>query len=488
MVVEDTSALSSARRAIEDLLAQVGLEEELTTSAQLVANELITNALIHAGSTAQVELSATPTGVKISVRDESALMPVVPQPSASGMTGRGLLLVLSLSANFGYEATPEGKVVWAELSAEHVPPDMDPTGLIEAWADDLDALDLSAGAPVDRMRHRIELGDIPTGLLLDAKGHVENLVREFQLAAGGAASGATAAVPPHMAEMIEAVVSRFSEARQSIKRQALDAARRGLPLVRLHLELPPEAAQAGEDYLRALDEADAYCRAARMLTLETPPRHHVFRHWYVGEIIAQLRRAEAGLAPAPVQTFEDRLLDEIDEVARARAIAERAARLYDVASALSRATTQAEVGEAVLREGVAALGASGGGVLLATGGDRLGVPATIGYDESVVEKLRAESSAAQLPAAVALRTGEPVWLESREERDSLFPELSDVEHNTIAMCAVPLRLAERLLGAIRFSFSEPRLFDHDERRFVLALADLAAQAMDRAELYRERGR
>jgi GAF domain-containing protein len=51
------------------------------------------------------------------------------------------------------------------------------------------------------------------------------------------------------------------------------------------------------------------------------------------------------------------------------------------------------------------------------------------------------------------------------------------------MCAVPATLAGRVLGALRFSFNSPRLFDDDERRFILALAAQAAQALDRGALY-----
>ncbi len=137
--------------------------------------------------------------------------------------------------------------------------------------------------------------------------------------------------------------------------------------------------------------------------------------------------------------------------------------------------------EAVLDTGVAALGASGGGILLATLADRLFVPATVGYDEEVVAGLRAESKDAELPAAVALRTGEAVWLESREERDQRFPQLTAIERNVVSACAVPLVVGGRRLGALRFSFSEPRLFDEEERRFVLALAGQTAQALDRAQ-------
>ena len=87
-----------------------------------------------------------------------------------------------------------------------------------------------------------------------------------------------------------------------------------------------------------------------------------------------------------------------------------------------------------------------------------------------------------------MRTGEAVWLESPQERDVRYPGLIGMEPGTMSLCAVPLAAGARLLGALRFSFSEPRLFDEYERRFVLGLAAQTAQAIDRAMLYEaERG-
>lgn len=469
-----------ARTAVLAHLDGLGLSG-LTWAAGLVVGELVANAVLHTDGPIRVGVQALEGGARVSVYDASPVMPVVPSPSVTSMTGRGLLLVRSLCARFGFGPAGTGKVVWAEVRDRRLPGDVSPGELIEAWADDLDG-----GRGPARPMYEIELGDVPTDLLLAAKSHVDNLVREFLLAAAGAREGSTASVPSHLAELIETVVTRFSDARLSIKRQALDAQRRGLSHTQLHLRLGPETAEAGEAYLRALDESDAYCRAARLLTLETPPKHRVFRNWYVGEIITQVRRAQDGLPSRPTQRFQDRLLDEIDALVKAGAAAERAARLYSVASALAAATTPEAVADAVLTAGVVALGASGGGLLLPSGGGRLTVSGTFGYDQHLVDNLRAEPSSAELPAAVALRTGEAVWLESREERDARFPDLASFERGTVSMCAVPLKIGPQLLGALRFSFSEPRLFDEDERRFVLALAAQAAQAMDRAQLNHHR--
>jgi GAF domain-containing protein len=90
---------------------------------------------------------------------------------------------------------------------------------------------------------------------------------------------------------------------------------------------------------------------------------------------------------------------------------------------------------------------------------------------------------AQLPAAAVLRVGDAVWLESRQEIEEMFPGLGLLEPRTQSLCAVPATSAEKVLGALRFSFTRPRLFDEDERRFILALAAQTAQALDRTFLY-----
>lgn len=111
------------------------------------------------------------------------------------------------------------------------------------------------------------------------------------------------------------------------------------------------------------------------------------------------------------------------------------------------------------------------------------MPGAVGYGEELVDALREERLDAPLPAATALRTGEPVWLESQEERDTRFPMLHGFEAATVAMCAVPLVVGDRTLGALRFSFDSHRLFGNEERTFVLALAAQTAHTLQRTELY-----
>jgi serine phosphatase RsbU (regulator of sigma subunit) len=470
---DEPDAVPRARRFTAAALIAAG-REALVSDAELVVSELVTNAILHASTPIVLTVASAADAVRVEVRDNRRDRPVRALVSTEAMTGRGIALVEALSVRWGVDPAPDGKVVWAELAEGQSPevPDLavDVDALLDAWDDDFTEAE---------RRYTVRLGDVPTDLLLAAKSHVDNLVREFHLAASGAASGHSAAVPGHLTALIETVVHRFTEARQSIKRQAIAAAGRGDDRTQLSLELPATSADAGEAYLTALDEVDTYARAARLLTLETPPQHRAFRRWYVEAVVTQLRAAIAGTTPPAPQTFEGRLLAELTVVARAQRASERAARLQAVTAALAGAATFDEVSKVVVTEGVAALGASGGGLLTATA-DHLAVTAAVGYGAQVIERIEAEPRDADLPAAQALRTGEPVWLDSRQAGDAPFPGLRGLEPRTVSMCAVPLVARGDVIGVLRFSFDSPRLFDHDERQFIETLATQTAQALDRA--------
>ncbi|HET7530982.1 MAG TPA: SpoIIE family protein phosphatase [Mycobacteriales bacterium] len=471
-------AVRAGRHFVQDQVAQRGASEVLEDAA-LVAAELLANARQHGAAPVVVCIMGGADLLRLEVHDASPRMPVRLSPSVSNMTGRGLSLVEAVAARWGVERSGAGKLVWAEFTpggaADAADEVEDIDTLLAAWDDELE--------PGAEQLYEVELGDAPTDLLIEAKAHIDNVVREFSLADAGGAI-AREDVPEHLARLITTVVHGFREARDAIKRQALAAARRGDVRTRLVLRLPLSAADAGEAYLTALDEADEYSRAARLLTLETPPDHRLFRHWYVEAVVQQLRELAAGHHPRPVAGFEERLVEEVRRLAAAQRVSDRAARLQRVTAALARTRTAEDVAAVVISEGVEILNASGGGMLLpAADGEHLIVPGVVGYGAELVDALRQERMDAPLPAATALRTGQAVWLESQEERDREFPALRGFESATVSMCAVPLISGGRILGALRFSFSRRRLFDESERGFVLALAALTAQTLQRAEAY-----
>lgn len=310
-VDEAPDAVRRTRRAVARALAGSPWSPR-SDDAQLVVVELVTNALLHARPPVVVRLQpAAVSTLRIEVYDASVVAPPTFRTSAAeGMTGRGLTLVEGVSDRWGVSRRGSGKIVWVELDAERS----------VAWPPGPSASDPSASDPtvsdvpvsdVPVPRLRVRLGDVSTSLLLAAKSHVDNLVREFTLASAGAATGTSARVPPHLAKLIIGVTTEFAEARQAIRNQALAAASAGRDRTSLVLELPATAAGAGLRYLEALDRADTYARAARLLTLETPVPYRAFRHWYVTSLVAQLTAAAEDKTPPAVPTFEDYLLREL---------------------------------------------------------------------------------------------------------------------------------------------------------------------------------
>jgi serine phosphatase RsbU (regulator of sigma subunit)/anti-sigma regulatory factor (Ser/Thr protein kinase) len=477
---DQPDAVRAGRLFVVERILSAGIAAEVADDAAVASAELLANAVQHGQPPVSICAVIQGDGVRIEVQDTSSRLPMRLAPSTSNMTGRGLALVEALSSKWGVERLPDGsKTVWCELrpgsaGAESEPTEQDVTALLAQWEDDVSTAE---------DRYTVVLGDVSTELLLTAKAHIDNLVREFSLAAAAGVRG-DAAIPAPLAELIETVVHGFSDARLAIKQQAMAASERGEPRTRLALHLPLSAADAGEAYLAALDEADDYARAARLLTLETPAEHKLFRHWYVEAVVDQLRALAAGARPAPVRAFEDQLIAEIRRLSLAERLGGRAARLQRTTAALARARTPQDVAGVVISEGVTALGASGGALLVPAGdGEHIAVPGVVGYGEELVGALSSERLDAPLPAATALRTGESIWIETREERDARYPVLAAFESSSVAMCAVPLIVGERLLGALRFSFENTKLFDEDERSFVLALAAQTAQTLQRTELY-----
>jgi hypothetical protein len=88
--------------------------EELSDSATLIATELATNAIRHAGSDFAVSLARSPHGVRLAVGDTTADMPI-PREAAESGSGRGLHLIAATAREWGHHCLDNGKLVWAEI-------------------------------------------------------------------------------------------------------------------------------------------------------------------------------------------------------------------------------------------------------------------------------------------------------------------------------------------------------------------------------------
>jgi hypothetical protein len=111
----EEDAPRAARRFLEQSLARWGYTGPLVDDARLLVSELVTNAVTHARSPLSVSIRSQHPSVRVSVRDESPIKPIVRAPRPDADSGRGLQIVAAVSRHWGVDAAPEGKTVWAEV-------------------------------------------------------------------------------------------------------------------------------------------------------------------------------------------------------------------------------------------------------------------------------------------------------------------------------------------------------------------------------------
>jgi serine/threonine-protein kinase RsbW len=112
-------AARTGRRWVMDVVREAGmLRRQDAELIELLAGELLANAVIHGPRAGRIWVTATreDSSVRISVRDEGEGLPRVKHPSPTALGGRGVGLVDSLASRWGVQdhgAT--GKTVWFVL-------------------------------------------------------------------------------------------------------------------------------------------------------------------------------------------------------------------------------------------------------------------------------------------------------------------------------------------------------------------------------------
>ncbi|MGQ0602131.1 MAG: PAS domain S-box protein [Anaerolineales bacterium] len=164
--------------------------------------------------------------------------------------------------------------------------------------------------------------------------------------------------------------------------------------------------------------------------------------------------------------------------------AERTARLHALTAALSSALTPLEVADVILNQGRLALGADAGALLLLTQ-DRsaLEVVHSVGFPEAGIA--RQFPLTAPFPAAEAVRTGEPIWIDSFSASAARYPQIAKKRGETgyEAVAYIPLITDRQAIGSLIVSFAAARQFSVEDQAFLLTLARQCAQALERARLY-----
>lgn len=284
---------------VREALTRLG-RDDLADTAELLVSEVVTNALLHAGTPFDVTAWVGEPGLRVEVRDGSAQLPAVRHNATMAGTGRGLLLLQQLVDAWGVQLHGGGKTVWFELGS----------GDLDAEVSGLSGMTESSGpgapgpATDDPGTVPVELRNVPLLLHVAWHQHAEALLREYLLLCLGTDDGdgfeedlddlqahaaasdamsllATHLPDPHVGEDADVLMAEAIEPRVSSACQVVPVPAGSLENFRV----------LGDTLDAALELADA----GSLLTPPTQPEIREFRRWVCGEV----QRQSDGAAPTP---------------------------------------------------------------------------------------------------------------------------------------------------------------------------------------------
>ena len=163
----EPAAAAAARRFIRQTLQTWDIADRsheadrLVDDAVLLTSELVTNAVVHAGTALDVTCRIASGELEIAVRDRHPARTLPDLPAAASMSaerGRGLLLPTALASSWGVTYARTAKAVWFRMSLAHREAADDqaapPAGTDLSSADLTGPADLADPIPPRHPRHR----------------------------------------------------------------------------------------------------------------------------------------------------------------------------------------------------------------------------------------------------------------------------------------------------------------------------------------------
>jgi CheY-like chemotaxis protein/anti-sigma regulatory factor (Ser/Thr protein kinase) len=116
-----SAAPGVARRFVRTSLTEI--DASMLDAVELLTSELVTNAVIHAGSEPHLVLILQPDRIRVEVHDADPTLPAQRELDGARPGGRGLPLLEQLATSWGVEVVPGGKAVWFEVPRRSTEPD-----------------------------------------------------------------------------------------------------------------------------------------------------------------------------------------------------------------------------------------------------------------------------------------------------------------------------------------------------------------------------
>lgn len=142
--------------------------DDLVETAELLVSEIVTNALVHAGTPIDVGFSFVDGGLRIEVTDGSPHAPALRGYGPNAGTGRGLMLLEEMVDEWGVVPDDPGKTVWFQIASRSVDGHRSPAP--------------AATPRPEAETLTVELRRVPLLLHEAWRQHAESLLREYLLA------------------------------------------------------------------------------------------------------------------------------------------------------------------------------------------------------------------------------------------------------------------------------------------------------------------
>ena len=237
-------------------------------AATLLVSEVVSNAILHAGTDVLLRCNADGDVVRIEVGDGSPVVPAVRHYDEEGTTGRDLELVAVLASHWGVDAGDEGKTLWFELGG----------GAAAAGPSQA-----RPGSESDTATFPVRLLRLPVALVAATVQNGDALLRERALLALGeepVPSGSTDWRTPGLD--LSPVLAAVEE-----------AAGWGAATVDVEVRFPEGSGQAALERLTLNEEADGMAEAGLLLSPPALPEIALCRRWLLGQITLQAEGARA---------------------------------------------------------------------------------------------------------------------------------------------------------------------------------------------------
>jgi GAF domain-containing protein len=479
-LAQHLTAAHDGRRFVARALTDWGLHD-LVGDAEIVASELVTNALLHTSTQAELVVARNGSGVRIEVNDADpqGVVPPFELPRqrrsllddqageaelasllvGEATTGRGLQVVSALATDWGVRRNGDGKTVWATMRTAGTAAPRGRTPVVP---------------PAGVALRPVRMIAVPVRTALASELHLDALLRELQLIGRG---GTRLRMPEGVVAETCQLLEGFALPRRLLRVAAHEAVARGDRLLDLNLLVPADADTRLPRLQTLLDDVVEHCRAGDVLSLAPAPDAERFRRWYGGEVSRQLSGLPPRPCPLPVTAGSG-----APAGANERLAPDRLAAIERVRAAVGRAPDAVAVLHILLNEAVGELGGAKASVcLLGEDNETVTVTESVGYPESVLTHWGSFPISSDLPASDSIRTGLPTVLRTLEERNARYPVFSATPVlDEVAFITVPLNAGTLpALGCLVISFTQARDFAPHDIQLLEEMCGAAAEALAR---------